>query len=250
MKRTGIHESAQPKAIPKFTATRNGKAINQTVANVNAEDVLAQPEPGLNLLKWLNNWPKEPPKWNSVSEHHYKLTLDGVRMEVFSQQRDHTNKPIFGFSLFGVWGQLHTVPLLSFDLKETQKAAIDCIDWINNGQKTKAPYTIDPGLVTTQDEAPPRPRPVRPPVIGPPPRPRHPPIGGRETAPGQITILPAILPDGSQRQWFNEFFQTDVLRPGDADDYPAEARRRRRLPRLLDDMEFDDDGNAEQEDDA
>jgi hypothetical protein len=221
MKRTGYRDSNQPKVAPKFTATRNGKPITPTVANVDAADVLAQPDTVPDFLKWLNNWPKEPPKWSEVGPNHYKLTLDGVRMEVFSQQRDHSNKPIFGFTLFGVWGTLHTVPVLSFNLKETQQAAINCIDWINNGQKTTAPYTIDPSLAP-QDQPQPRPRPVRP------VRPLLP------LPPAEVVTLPAIRPDGEvvpmrpdgagtapQRQhpmqWFNEFFQTDVLRPEDGE---------------------------------
>lgn len=118
MKRTGYRESKDPKPIPKFTATRNGKPVNPKIGQIDdPAAILAQDENFKTVLAWLEQWPQKERKWNKVSDKLYSIVIDGTKIEVFSTVTHHSSKPTWGFAIFGQFGIAHAVSTIFFLLK-------------------------------------------------------------------------------------------------------------------------------------
>lgn len=92
-------------------------------------------------LKWLDDFPKKPPTLQSAGENVWKIEVMGIRVQVFAKENEHNpNVPVYGFSLWGLSGQLHLEPRHGYDQQEALQAAMLTVDWVNNGKRGAIPY--------------------------------------------------------------------------------------------------------------
>lgn len=95
-------------------------------------------------LAWLDHFPKRPPEWKAKGTL-FTLERDGVRLELFVRSTEYSSTPVlWGFSLWGMFGQLYLEPSVGFDRRDAEEAAIKCVEWINKGKKGPPPYARDP----------------------------------------------------------------------------------------------------------
>jgi hypothetical protein len=146
----------QPKATRAGKPVVNGQVAKETT-----------PETPFQALQWLTGWPKPPMEWTKITDRIHRLKIGSIRLEVFAQNTEHSTKQAWGFGLYGLYGDLHIEPAVSFDMRDAQEAALKCIDWINNNKQGEPPYTC---AIPKQPKEEPRPRPRRP-GINPPARP-------------------------------------------------------------------------------
>lgn len=102
-------------------------------------------------LSWLDDWPPKPPALEQAAPNVWMIEVLGVRVQIFiSDSTQKPTLPIYGFSLWGKYGQLHLEPRHGYDKDEAVAAAMLAVDWINNGKRGPQPYK--PKLPTTRQE--------------------------------------------------------------------------------------------------